>query len=172
MNNSGTQMTETALRAGTYTVCLDTEKASDDTYMNWDTFRLRRMSRGRYMVDRLTNRDGNGQEWNVFGDIAEGRLMVGRNWNAVTTACATLLARKFGLRFTGGTVALFPVARIWGGSGTRVMDAAGTQVGRKTAAPTLLGRNRNKNRNMERERVAALDFASQMRAKLAREARG
>ena len=163
MKNTGTQMTPTALRAGTYTVCLDTQKAQDDTYMNWITVRLTRVGAGHYTLERKSNASGNGQIWVQEGSIRDGELYFwGDQLDFVNICCGTILARHFGLRYATSTSLLFPNARVW-----RPTSKGATQVGRKTAAPTLLGRGRDKNRNMERERVAALDFAAQMRARLA-----
>lgn len=162
-------MNNKALRAGTYTVCVSTEErhCRDDTYMNWITFRLIRVSKGHYVVERLSNANGNGQTWEHAGRIKryanETRFAL-RGTDPLTVACGTLLARHFGLSYANATVARFPKARIWSGNKTSVLQT-GTQKGRKTAAPTLLGRNRDKNRNRMRERIQALDLHAAARAR-------
>ena len=161
-------MTETQktrkLRAGRYTVCLDTNKTSDETYMNWITFRLTRLSRDRYAVERKSNASGNGQTWEPCGEIDKGCLFLMRltgfgpngrpayrhATDTMTVACGTLLARYFGLRYASGTNVLFPNSRVF------------RPTGRKTAAPSLLRNSRDKNRNMAREKANAIDIAAAM----------
>jgi len=162
-------MTPKNLRAGIYTVCVSTETrhCRDDTYMNWITFRLRRVSKGHYTVERKSNDSGNGQTWEHAGRIKryanETRFAL-HGTDALTVACGTLLARYFGLSYANETVARFPKARIWSGNKSSVLEH-GTQKGRKTAAPTLLGRNRDKNRNLMRERINAIDIHAAARAR-------
>lgn len=135
------------IRAGTYTVCLDTNKANEDTYMNWITFNLKRIHKGVYAVGRKSNRDGNGQTWVHCGTIADGELFMFpiRHW--LLRACATILARKFNLKYAASVAYTFPNKRIWLIRGT------------KTAAPSLLrGIVRDKNVNNMRRHVASIDI--------------
>jgi len=154
MKNTGNAIDMVALRAGTYTVCLDETKTTDESYMNWNTFRLIRVSKGEYRVERKSNAFGNGQTWEGLGWVVNGTIQAGWVEGCVSIACLTLLARHFGLTWEHATVLRFPNARLF------------RPTGRKSAAPSLLRVTRDKNRDMERERVAALDFAGQMRARV------
>ena len=137
------------IRAGRFTVCLDTNKASDETYMNWIQFRLIRLSRGTYNVQRKSNAEGNGQIWTDAGYVTAGNLRLnGRE--GITVACGTILARYFGLEYGQATTLRFPYARVF------------NPRGRKGAAPSLLRETRDKNRNMAREKANAIDIATAM----------
>lgn len=133
-------MTPKALRAGRYTVCLDTNKTSEDTYMNWIQFCLTRVSKGMYLVTRKSNLNGNGQCWERAGAIAYGILsLAGRD--GLTVACGTELARYFGLAYADSTRLRFPNARVF------------RPKGRKGAAPSLLRPN-VRDKNVARKRAS------------------
>ncbi len=143
------------LRAGTYTVCLDTQKADPDTYMNWVTFRLTRLGRNHYNVTRKSNVGGNGQTWDECGTIQSGcfyllrietqmerMVVLGDATDSLSVMAGTVLARYFGLYYNRSVCVSFPKARVF------------RPVGRKTAAPSLLRANvRDKNVDQMRANV-------------------
>ena len=145
-----THMTRT-VRAGTYTVCLDTQKADEDTYPNWLTICVSRDATGTYWLKRLTNCNGNGQTWKTVGRIGETQLTwASQDVTFLGLSVATILARKWNVPFKRAVGVTFPKARIWNVSRMKT---------RKTAAPSLLRSDvRDKNKNNMREHVANLDM--------------
>lgn len=149
-------MKQIKLRAGRWTVCLDTQKTSDETYPNWIQFRLIRHNGTfwSYRLERKSNMEGNGQCWVFVGYVRRTNelRLIGRD--SLTRMCATVLARKFGLTYNRAISVTFPNAKVF------------NPRGRKGAAPSLMGRNRNKNRNLMREHVASIDFETQMKGRV------
>ena len=140
------------IRAGTYTVCIDTSKANEDTYMNWITFRFIRVSKGNYNVERKTNANGNGQIWVECGTISGTQLTLSCNPPWLLAACVTVMSRKWQLNNPYELRLFFPKARIWNVRGT------------KSAAPSLLRVIvRDKNINNMRNHVRRMDIATQIR---------
>tara|TARA_R100001244_G_scaffold132233_1_gene107628 strand:- start:4466 stop:4939 length:474 start_codon:yes stop_codon:yes gene_type:complete len=147
----------------TYTVTLDTQKATMRGYQNWLTFRLMEHATGTFLIQRLTNRGGNGQSWAYCGWVDSGELLASYADSGLEVACLTVLARHFGLAYAQETALTFPNARVF------------RPTGKATAAPTLLqrghrkgrdkGKTRNKNRNMAREKAHAIDLGAAMRAR-------
>ena len=142
------------IRAGTYTVCIDTNKANEDTYMNWITFRFIRVAKGNYNMERKTNNEGNGQTWAPCGTIRGTQLTLfsGEPW--LLSACVTIMGRKWHLNNPYELRLGFPHSRIW------------NVRGRKSAAPSLLRVTvRDKNKNNMREHVRRMDIATQMKVR-------
>lgn len=139
------------IRAGTYTVCIDTNKANEDTYMNWITFRFTRVSRGNYNVERKSNIGGNGQTWLACGTIHGTQLTLLFNPHWLLAACVTVMSRKWDLDNPYELRLGFPNSRIW------------NVRRRKSAAPSLLRVVvRDKNVNRMRNHVRQMDIATQM----------
>lgn len=139
----------TRIVAGTYTVCMDTNKTDEDSYANWLTVKLVRNANGDYHVFRLTNRDGNGQAYNRVGRIVDGALWI-QGLDVTTVCCASILARKWDLTYNRITRVKFPNSRVF------------RPRTRKTSAPSLLRDTRDKNRNNMREHVGRIDMTKAM----------
>jgi len=145
------------IRSGTYTVCLDTSKANEDSYCNWVTVKVLRDAKGTYRLLRLSNAAGNGQTWDAFGSVVNGRLALVGAPTFMLRGVATVMARNWNLTTNRLLPVNFPKARIWNTSRTK---------GRKTAAPSLLRDHvRDKNKNNMREHVKGIDLATAMAAR-------
>jgi len=144
------------VRAGTYTVCLDTNKADMDTYMNWTTFRLIRVRKGYYAVERKSNAAGNGQCWDASGSIDGTDIRI-TGLDPLTVMAGTVLARYFGLCYANEVKVGFRFARVF------------RPRGRKTAAPSLLRVN-VRDKNVKAKRWNAMDVHAAHATQAARNA--
>jgi hypothetical protein len=146
------------LRSGVFTVILDKRphKCNANTYQNWVTFKVTRVDKGFYHVERLTNNEGNGQCYAILGHIVGDSLRLAPNANdSLTVMAATVLARHFRLEYANELSVKFPNAVIKNPRGNR------------TAGPTLLRPKsaRDKNENNMRKHVASIDIAAAMAAR-------
>lgn len=124
----------------TFTFCLNADKASDETYLTWTTIRFGADG----VMYRLTNMNGNGQAWDAIGTYFTSLKAVRFNDDTHANRIAATILGRIGYDIGN--------AKTFGASYPKAchFDVTGSRV---TAAPTLMGRNRDKNetnRSVER----------------------
>lgn len=129
-----------------FTFCLNADKASDETYQTWTTIRFIGSEYG--TMERLSNAEGNGQtfkacgEWSYDNGVMNVYFHLDTIPNRIAAHCLILKGAK--VQGARGYGVLYPKACTFNVTDSKV-----------TAAPTLMGRNRDKNVNKEWDKQTA-----------------
>lgn len=152
----------TRITAGRYTTTVDVNHADDTTYQNWRTFRLTWNAKGTYVLGVLSNKDGNGQQWDAIGTIKDNHLTITDlashstpfSHDALLLTCVSLFASHRGMTCNANAPGTFDNAKTW-----KIKTGS-----KRTAAPTLLRPTMVRDRNVNNARSAARRNANDLMA--------